>query len=201
MGEQALRLKVVEGKPSAVVMTELDLTFHARACNPWTARPPATRYGCRPCLSPRPWPRAGPARQEALPLLGVWALCVSARGRIEVIVEPVPWRPRRDGKRRSRIVVSDSCRAAPVRWGEHMSLPAVHLQQPRRGPSVYRLHASRPDPRGDLAAYPVRRFPAVRSRSQPNTDRPSREADWARSLATKASKEGPAAVASRRRAC
>jgi hypothetical protein len=29
---------------------------------------------------------------------------VSARGNVEVIVEPIPWRPRRDPKRRSRIV-------------------------------------------------------------------------------------------------
>jgi hypothetical protein len=36
--------------------------------------------------------------------LGFGLLCVSARGRVDVLVEPVPWRPRRDGKRRSRIV-------------------------------------------------------------------------------------------------
>ena len=36
--------------------------------------------------------------------LGFGLLCVSARGKVEVLVEPVPWRPRRDGKRRSRIV-------------------------------------------------------------------------------------------------
>jgi hypothetical protein len=29
---------------------------------------------------------------------------VSATGKVDVIVEPVPWRPRRDAKRRSRIV-------------------------------------------------------------------------------------------------
>jgi hypothetical protein len=32
-------------------------------------------------------------------LLGVWT-----SGRVELLVEPVPWRPRRDGKRRSRLV-------------------------------------------------------------------------------------------------
>jgi hypothetical protein len=36
--------------------------------------------------------------------LGFGLLCVSARGTVDVLVEPVPWRPRRDGKRRSRIV-------------------------------------------------------------------------------------------------
>ncbi len=37
-------------------------------------------------------------------LLGFGLLAVTATGRIEVIVEPEPWKPRRDGKRRSRIV-------------------------------------------------------------------------------------------------
>src|SRR6266550_325714 len=37
-------------------------------------------------------------------LLGFGLLGVSATGRIEVLVEPGPWRPRRDPKRRSRLV-------------------------------------------------------------------------------------------------
>jgi len=36
--------------------------------------------------------------------LGLGLMAVLASGSIEVLVEPVPWRPRRDGKRRSRIV-------------------------------------------------------------------------------------------------
>jgi hypothetical protein len=37
-------------------------------------------------------------------LLGFGLLGVSARGRVELLVEPRPWRPRRDGKRRSRLI-------------------------------------------------------------------------------------------------
>src|SRR5919109_947874 len=37
-------------------------------------------------------------------LLGFGLLGVSTSGRVELLVEPVPWRPRRDGKRRSRLV-------------------------------------------------------------------------------------------------
>jgi hypothetical protein len=37
-------------------------------------------------------------------LLGLGLLCVSASGKVDVLVEPVPWRPRGDAKRRSRIV-------------------------------------------------------------------------------------------------
>ena len=36
--------------------------------------------------------------------LGVGLLTVNADGRVDVVVEPTPWRPRRDAKRRSRIV-------------------------------------------------------------------------------------------------
>jgi hypothetical protein len=37
-------------------------------------------------------------------LLGFGLLGVSTRGKVEVLVEPNPWRPRRDTKRRSRLV-------------------------------------------------------------------------------------------------
>jgi len=37
-------------------------------------------------------------------LLGFGLLGVSTSGRVEVLVEPVPWRPRRDARRRSRLV-------------------------------------------------------------------------------------------------
>lgn len=37
-------------------------------------------------------------------LLGFGLLGVSARGRVEVLVEPTPWRPRRDARRRSRLL-------------------------------------------------------------------------------------------------
>ena len=37
-------------------------------------------------------------------LLGFGLLGVSTSGRVEVLVEPVPWRPRRDPRRRSRLI-------------------------------------------------------------------------------------------------
>src|SRR5919197_1303185 len=37
-------------------------------------------------------------------LLGFGLLVVSASGRVELLVEPRPWRPRRDGARRSRLL-------------------------------------------------------------------------------------------------
>lgn len=37
-------------------------------------------------------------------LLGFGLLTVNAEGRVDVVAEPTPWKPRRDAKRRSRIV-------------------------------------------------------------------------------------------------
>ena len=37
-------------------------------------------------------------------LLGFGLLTVNAEGRVDVVAEPAPWKPRRDAKRRSRIV-------------------------------------------------------------------------------------------------
>ena len=49
--------------------------------------------------------REGDARVKKLcRLLGFGLITVTARDHVEVIVEPGPWRPRRDPKRRSRIV-------------------------------------------------------------------------------------------------
>jgi hypothetical protein len=51
-------------------------------------------------------------------LLGFGLLGVSANGRVEVLVEPGPWRPRRDPKRRVRLVVEHRRRLGdPVQGG------------------------------------------------------------------------------------
>jgi hypothetical protein len=55
-------------------------------------------------------------------LLGFGLLSVSARGRIELLVEPGPWRPRRDPKRRSRLVAEHQKRRGdPVLGGNSKS--------------------------------------------------------------------------------
>ncbi len=46
----------------------------------------------------------GPRVRKLCRLLGFGLLGVSTSGRVELLVEPVPWRPRRDAKRRSRLV-------------------------------------------------------------------------------------------------
>jgi len=95
-----------EGEPTAVVIGELKLTFtldlvlqavdRTAACDEvWLAVRASRRGRGREC----------DARVKKLcRFLGFGLLSVFANGKVEVIVEPAPWRPRRDAKRRSKIV-------------------------------------------------------------------------------------------------
>ena len=47
---------------------------------------------------------ADPRVKKLCRFLGLGLLAVFGAGKVEVLVEPAPWKPRRDGKRRSRIV-------------------------------------------------------------------------------------------------
>jgi hypothetical protein len=95
-----------EGDPTAVVIGELKLTFtldlvlqavdRSVACDEiWLAVRASRRGRGR---------ESDPRVRKLCRLLGLGLLAVSATGKVEVLVEPVPWRPRRDAKRRSRIV-------------------------------------------------------------------------------------------------
>jgi hypothetical protein len=97
---------VRKGEPAAVVIGELKLTFtldlvlqaveRMAACDEvWLAVRASRRGRGRECDR---------RVKKLCRLLGVGLLAVTATGRVEVVVEPVPWRPRRDAKRRSRIV-------------------------------------------------------------------------------------------------
>jgi len=95
-----------EGEPTAVVIGELKLTFtldlvlqavdRSAACDEiWLAIRASRRGRGR---------EGDPRVRKLCRLLGLGLLAVMASGKVEVLVEPVPWRPRRDPKRRSRIV-------------------------------------------------------------------------------------------------
>ncbi len=94
------------GQPAAVVIAELKLTFtlelvlqavdRTAVCDEvWLAVKASRRGRGR---------EADPRVKKLCRFLGLGLLAVFAAGRVEVLVEPVPWQPRRDGKRRSRIV-------------------------------------------------------------------------------------------------
>ena len=95
-----------DGQPAAVVIGELKLTFtldlvlqavdRTAVCDEVWLAVRASRRGRG---------REGDPRVKRLcRFLGMGLLSVFASGKVEVLVEPVPWRPRRDAKRRSKIV-------------------------------------------------------------------------------------------------
>jgi hypothetical protein len=92
--------------PAAVVIAELKLAFTLDLVLQAVDRLPACdEVWLAIRASRRGRGREGDPRIRKLcRLLGFGLVSVSARGHVEVIVEPVPWRPRRDPKRRSRIV-------------------------------------------------------------------------------------------------
>ena len=95
-----------EGEPPVVVIGELKLAFtldlvlqavdRSAACDEIWLAVRASRQGRGRERDPRV--------RKLCRLLGLGLLSVSASGKVEVLVEPVPWRPRRDARRRSRIV-------------------------------------------------------------------------------------------------
>jgi hypothetical protein len=94
------------GTPAALIIGELKLSFtlelvlqavdRSAACDEvWLAVRASLRGRGR---------ESDPRVKKLCRLLGLGLLAVSVSGRVEVLVEPVPWRPRRDAKRRSKIV-------------------------------------------------------------------------------------------------
>ena len=107
-----------DGAPPLVVITELKLSFtlelvlqavdRVAACDEiWLAVRSSTRG------------RANDTRVRKLcRLLGFGLLGVTKRGRVDILVEPQPWRPRRDPRRRSELVEEHRRRVGdPVRGG------------------------------------------------------------------------------------
>jgi hypothetical protein len=64
-------------------------------------------------------------------LLGFGLLGVAATGRVEVLVEPGPWRPRRDGKRRSRLLSEHRRRIGDPALGGSSKTPIMTAYRQR----------------------------------------------------------------------
>lgn len=95
-----------DGVPTAVVIAELKLAFTLELVLQAVDRSPA----CDDVWLAVGASRRGRGREsdgrvrKLCRLLGFGLVTVSAKGKVDIIVEPVPWRPRRDPKRRSRII-------------------------------------------------------------------------------------------------
>ena len=94
------------GSPTAVVVGELKLSFTLELVLQAVDRfAVCDEIWLAVKMSRRGRGREGDPRVRKLcRLLGLGLLAVTAAGKVEVLVQPVPWRPRRDSKRRSRIV-------------------------------------------------------------------------------------------------
>src|SRR5262249_46756633 len=76
-------------------------------------------------------------------LLGLGLLGVTSAGRVEVLVEPGPWRPRRDGKRRARLIGEHRRRLGdPAAGGS--TRPPVMAAHPPQGPACAGPPSARP---------------------------------------------------------
>jgi hypothetical protein len=125
-----------EDRPALVVVGELKLNFNLElllqaidrmpACDEvWLAVRTSARGKGR---------ERDPRIRKLCRLLGFGLLAVSGAGRIEVLVEPGPWRPRRDPKRRSQLVEEHQRRQGdPVPGGSTRSpIMTAYRQQALR---------------------------------------------------------------------
>ncbi|MCC6780987.1 MAG: hypothetical protein IT537_30820 [Hyphomicrobiales bacterium] len=119
-------------EPPVVVIGELKLSFNlelllqgidrSAACDEvWLAVSVAGRGGRE----------RDPRVRKLCRLLGFGLLGVFSSGRVELLVEPAPWRPRRDAKRRSRLVQEHRRRLGdPVAGGAtRMPIMTAYRQQ------------------------------------------------------------------------
>jgi hypothetical protein len=115
------------GEPAAVIIGELKLTFNlelvlqgvdrAAACDEVWLAVRASRAGRGRERDPRV--------RKLCRLLGFGLLSVMASGRVEVLAEPGPWRPRRDRKRRSKIVLEHQRRRGDPAVGGSTRAPVM----------------------------------------------------------------------------
>lgn len=122
-----------DAEPAAVVICELKQTFtlelvlqavdRTAFCDEvWVAVRASRRGRGR---------ESDPRVKKLCRFLGLGLLSVFPSGKIEVQVEPVPWRPRRDAKRRSRIVDEHRRRVGDPAAGGSTRIPimTVYRQQ------------------------------------------------------------------------
>jgi hypothetical protein len=144
------------GSPTAVVIGELKLTFtlelvlqavdRSAACDEIWLAVRASRRG----RGRESDPRVG----KLCRLLGLGLLAVSTSGKVETIVEPAPWRPRRDAKRRSRIVEEHRRRLGDPAAGGSTRQPIMTAYRQRALACAAALARSPARPRDLRASMP-----------------------------------------------
>jgi hypothetical protein len=147
---------VDRGASEAVVIAELKLAFTLELVLQAVDRLPACDdVWLAVRASRRGRGRESDARVRKLcRLLGFGLVAVSASGNVEIIVEPVPWRPRRDPKRRSRIVDEHRKRRGDPAMGGSTRRPIMTAYRQQALDCARALAASPGRPRDLKATMP-----------------------------------------------
>jgi hypothetical protein len=95
---------VRDGAPPVVVITELKLSFNLELVLQGVDRAAASDEVWLAVQSSTRGRENDPRARKLCRLLGFGLLGVTRRGRVDILVEPQPWRPRRDPRRRSELV-------------------------------------------------------------------------------------------------
>lgn len=124
---------VADGEPARVVIGELKQTFTLELVLQGVDRTAACdEVWLAVAASKRGRGRESDSRVKKLcRFLGFGVLVVTASGGVEVVVEPAPWKPRRDAKRRSRIVTEHRRRRGDPVLGGSTRLPQLTAYRQR----------------------------------------------------------------------
>lgn len=107
-----------DGAEPLLVIAELKLGFSLELLLQGVDRIPACDEVWLAVKSARRGRVADPRVRKLCRLLGFGLLGIGARGRVDILVEPMPWRPRRNPKRRSALVEEHRRRIGdPVKGG------------------------------------------------------------------------------------
>jgi hypothetical protein len=113
------------GEPPVVVVGELKLAFNLELVLQGVDRTAACDEIWLAVHVGRRGRERDPRVRKLCRFLGFGLLGVSATGRVELLVEPVPWRPRRDGKRRSRLLEEHRRRLGDPAMGGSTKMPIM----------------------------------------------------------------------------
>lgn len=143
-----------EGEPELVVIGELKRAFTLELVLQAVDRTAAAdEVWLAIAASKRGRGREGDPRVRKLcRFLGFGLIAVTATGLIDVIVEPAPWKPRRDGRRRSRIVEEFRRRRGDPILGGSTRLPQMTAYRQQALAIAQALHDGPSRPR-DLKSH------------------------------------------------
>lgn len=124
---------LAEGEPEVVVIGEMKQSFTLELVLQGVDRTAACdEVWLAVAASKRGRGRESDSRVKKLcRFLGFGVLVVTASGTVEVVVEPAPWKPRRDAKRRSRIVTEHRRRRGDPVVGGSTRLPQLTAYRQR----------------------------------------------------------------------